>query len=433
MSDESLGTDVARQLANPNALFAVSGFMVMFALLPGIPKPSVLGLAIALGVMGVVLRRREANVAEAPAQPAAGGTRTMEEPDALKALLQVDPMTVELGFGLLSLVDETREDNLSARIMGLRRQLALELGFILPKIRITDNLRLSRSQYAIKLRGAVVGRGELVPGRYLAMPVQPNAPELEGIATTEPAFGLPAWWVDEETRQQAELFGYTVVDTLSVLITHLSEVIKHHAPQLLSLQDVQELLDYQKKASPATVNDLIPERLTLPEVQEVLRNLLRERVSIRDLATILETIGRHVGSTKDPTILSELARRSLAYSISDQCAEDGVLHVATVDPATEAHLSESLHQGVHLRVDPNMAQHLLLSVGESMETLAREGHQPVLLCAAELRLPLARFVERALPNLVILSYNEVSPHVEVQAHCVVTVAAVAGMGSNGHQ
>ncbi|HHX64925.1 MAG TPA: flagellar biosynthesis protein FlhA [Chloroflexi bacterium] len=434
MSDDSLGADVARQLANPNALFAVAGFLALFALLPGIPKPSVMGLAVALGALGMVLRRRESQaLAALPQSGEATGPSTVEEPESIKSLLQVDPMTIELGFGLISLVDESREDNLSSRIMALRRQLAMELGFILPKIRITDNLRLTRNQYAVRLRGAMVGRGELIPGRFLAMPVQPDAPELEGIATTEPAFGLPAWWVDDETRQQAELFGYTVVDALSVLITHLSEIIKHHAPQLLSLQDVQELLDHQKKASPATVNDLIPDRLTLPELQEVLRNLLRERISIRDLSTILETLGRHVGSTKDPAVLSEMVRRALSYAISDQCAEEGVLHVATMDPATEAHLSETIHQGVHLRLEPTLAQHLLMSIGESMEALAREGHQPVLLCASEVRLALARFVERALPNLIVLSYNEVSPHVEVQAHCVVNMNPVAEAGTNNHR
>jgi len=422
-TEESLGSDIARQLANPSALLAVSGLLAVVALLPGAPRLPLLAIGAGLGGLGLALRRMGRFAAPGPdAQPddTHAPSEALDEPEAIKALLQVDPLTIELGFGLIPLVDESQEDNLLSRVTSIRRQLASELGIILPKVRIRDNLHLSRNQYCFRLRGAEVGRGELMLNRYLAMPTYPDAPPVNGIETTEPAFGLPAWWVEEQTRNEVEPLGYTVVDALSVLVTHLSEIIKTHAPQLLSLQDVRELVDGLKQTAPAVVEGIVPDRISLSELQDVLRNLLRERVPIRDLATILETMNRHISETRDPDVLSEAARRALAYTLSDQYAEDGVIHVVTLEPRTEARLADTLQHG-QLRTTPDAAQRLLMRIGEGMETLAQLGHQPLLLCSAELRLPLARLAERSLPTLVVLSYHEISPHVDVQAHAMVAL------------
>ena len=432
-SDESLGSDVTRQLSDGSAMALVAGFLIIMGLVPGMPKLPFLALGAVVGAAAALIRSRRQARAEESREAAAqvgatGRVPELEAGDSASALLQVDPLEVELGFALIPLVDETREDNLLNRVTNIRRQLAMELGFVLPKVRIRDNLRLPASRYRIKLRGAEVGRGELMLSHMLAMPTQPGAPEPEGHATTEPAFGLPAWWVDKSAQAQLELTGYTVVDPLSVLVTHLSETIRAHAPQLLSLQDVQDLLDNLRQAVPAAVDGVVPERFSLSELQEVLRNLLRERVSIRDLGTILETVSRYAGETRDTGTLTELVRRALSYSISDQHAEDGVIHVVTLDPATEAELGEALRQGRDgsmnvLSLDPATAQELLQKIGAAMEQLAQIGHQPILLCSADVRRPLARLAERSLPSLTVLSYNEIAPTAQVEAHAMVSLRA----------
>jgi flagellar biosynthesis protein FlhA len=433
-SEESLGSDVTHQLSDGNAMMLVAGFLILLGLVPGMPKVPFLGLGVALGVVAAVIRSHRQAVAgalgeDAEGAPAAGAAQ-LEAGDTPKALLQVDPLEIELGFALIPLVDETQEDNLLNRVTSIRRQLAMELGFVLPKVRIRDNLRLPTNRYRIKLRGAEVGQGELLLGQMLAMPTQPGVPEPEdGHRTAEPAFGLPAWWVDTSTQAQLELMGYTVVDPLSVLVTHLSETIRAHAPQLLSLQDVQDLLDNLRQAAPAAVDGVVPERLTLSELQEVLRNLLRERVSIRDLGTILETVSRYA-DTRDTALLTELARRALSYAISDQHAEEGIIHVVTLDPATEAELVDRLDHGQGgapnaLALDPASAQELLQEIGRAVEQLAQVGHQPILLCSADVRRPLARLTERSLPNLTVLSYNEIAPTVQVEAHAMVTLRMAA--------
>ena len=434
-SEESLGSDVTRQLSDGSAMTLVAGFLVLLGLVPGMPTLPFLALGAAVGAGAALIKRRrkaaEEGAAEAAAQKGAGGRAPLlEAGESPAALLQVDPLEVELGFALIPLVDEMREDNLLNRVTNIRRQLAMELGFVLPKVRIRDNLRLPASRYRIKLRGAEVGRGELMLSHLLAMPTQPGVPAPEGHATTEPAFGLPAWWVTKSEQAQLELAGYTVVDPLSVLVTHLSETIRAHAPQLLSLQDVQDLLDNLRQAVPAAVDGVVPERFSLSELQEVLRNLLRERVSIRDLGTILETVSRYAGETRDTSTLTELVRRALSYSISDQHAEEGVIHVATLDPATEAELADALRPGhgggMHtLSLDPGTAQDLLEEIGRTMEQLAQVGHQPILLCSAEVRRPLARLTERSLPSLTVLSYNEIAPTAQVEAHAMVSLRAAA--------
>jgi flagellar biosynthesis protein FlhA len=416
-SDANLGRDIASQiLANPRALYLVAGLLAALGLIPGLPKLPLFLIAAGLGAAGVLVQRRLAaappSAEDAPAEPAA---RT--EPENVRQFLRVDPLELEIGYGLIPLTDASQGGTLLERVTLLRRQMALELGIILPTIRIHDNPELHPNQYAIKLRGVRVATGEVRANRLLAMNPGLAEQELPGIPTVEPAFGLPAIWIAAEDRERAEVLGYTVVDPTSVIITHLSEVIRTHAASILSRQDVQTLLDHVKEEHAALVNELVPNVLTLGEVQRVLQNLLRERVSIRDLVTILEAVADQARLTRDPDQLAEAARQALSRQITNQyLGDDGRLAVMTLGPDWQQTLAQNVVQterGPNIHLEPTLAQRLLTRLREAMERMAAAGRQPVLLCPARLRLPLRRFAELALPSLVVLAYGEVSPNTEV--------------------
>jgi len=324
---------------------------------------------------------------------------------------------VEIGYALIPLTDAEQGGTLLGRVTLIRRQIALDLGIVLPTIRIRDNAELQPNQYTIKLRGVPVATGEVRPKWLLAMNPGMAEQEIEGIPAVEPAFGLPAVWIAPAERERADMLGYTVVDPPSVIITHLSEVIRTHAATILSRQDVQNLLEHVKEEHPALVNELVPAVLTLGQVQRVLQNLLRERVSIRDLVTVLEAITDQAQVTHDPDVLSEHVRQALARQITRQYAgEDGRLSVITLAPAWQQELAKSVVQterGPSLQIEPGAAQRFLMRIREAMERLAAAGHQPIILCPARLRLPLRHFTELALPSVVILAYSEISPNTEV--------------------
>lgn len=422
-AEENMGTDLVRQVAgNHRALLIVAGLLAGFALVPGLPKVPFVAMSVALGAAGFFLRR-DAHQAEAKAQAEAemaqAAPPAAQDAAQVMDLLQLDALAVEIGYGLIPLVEEGASTGLLSRITMIRRQTALELGFVLPKIRVRDNLQLPPNVYAFKLRGEEIARGSLMLGHYLALASGPPAEDLPGIPTTEPAFGLPALWIDTGHKERAETLGYTVVDPASVVATHLTEAVKTHAPEILTRQDVRDLLDNLKELHPALVDDLMPNLLSLSDVQEVLKNLLRERVSIRDLVTILETVSGLAPSFKDPDLLSEMARRALARTIINQYrAADGTLRVITLGPAVEKAMSQALgdpSQGFSLHLEPRLAQHLLEATAARMEDLAGEGYPPVVLCSAAVRLAFKRLTERALPNLAVLSYNEIAPGVDVHA------------------
>jgi len=432
-AEENMGSDVLRQLtANPRALAIVAGLMVGFGLVPGLPKLPFMIMAAAIGGVAWVLQRekkvareRQAEVEAAPAAPA------LIEPEAVAQLLTVDTLEVEIGYGLIPLVEAGAGTGLLNRISMIRRQVAMELGFILPKIRIRDNLQLPPNVYAIKLRGEEIGQGSLVPGQYLAMATGPVAEELPGLATSEPAFGLPARWIEGTERERAEMIGYTVVDPASVVSTHLTEVIKGHAAEILTRQDTRDLLDHLKKDYPALVEDLVPNPLSLSDVHEVLRNLLRERVSIRDLVTILETAsGLAQGGARDADLLSEGARRALARAISNQYRSgDGSVHVVTLSPGVERLISDAMgdaSRGLVANLDPRLAQRLLETTAQNMEEMAARGYPPVVLCSAAIRLAFKRLTERVLSSLAVLSYAEIAPGINVIAEGMIDLPSGAG-------
>jgi flagellar biosynthesis protein FlhA len=324
------------------------------------------------------------------------------------------------------LIDDSQSDNLLRRITSIRRQVMSELGVVLPIVRVRDNLRLSPQAYRIKIRGEEIAHGELMLDRYLAIPGSETSGQVHGIQTTEPAFGLPALWVSEAEKGRAELMGYTVVNPLSVLSTHLTEVVRAHSSDLLSRQMVQEMLNQLRTKMPAAVEGLVPDMLSLSEIQAVLRNLLRERVPIRDLGGILEVLANNAGITKDTNVLAEAVRQTMALTLSNQYRDqDGYLHVFTLAPQLESFLRESLGPsdgGLGFQIDAGIAQQVLTRTGEQMEKLAQLGFYPILLCPRELRLAFRRLVERSFSNLAVLAFSEVSSGTKVKAHGMVDVS-----------
>jgi flagellar biosynthesis protein FlhA len=423
-SEKSLGTDLFGQLSNFNSLTVGAGIIGLMVFVPGLPKLPIILVSGGLGTAAYFVQRAKEKERQQIAAPAA--TAVAEEPETPEDMLNmvvIDPMELEIGYNLIPLIDNDASDNLLRRITGIRRQIMAELGLILPVVRIRDNLRLQPTQYRIKIRGQEVAKGELMLDHQLAIPGSEADENMKGIKTTEPAFGLPALWITDAEQGRAELMGYTVVNSLSVLSTHLTELVRGYAPDLLNRQMVQEMLNQLKTRSPASVEGVIPESITLSEFQSILRNLLRERIPIRDLSGILEVVANNSSITRDPNILAEAVRQTMAHTLSSLYRDDtGTLHVFTLAPQLESALRSSLgatDTGVGFQVDASLAQAILNKTGEQMEVIAHLGFMPLLLCPRELRLAFRRLVEQTLPNLIVLAYSEVSPGTKVKAHGMV--------------
>lgn len=416
-SETSLGNTMVGQLSNFNTLVAGAIIIGALVLVPGLPKfPFILVTLILAGAAFAVHRSQN----KKPEEVVEEQPRALETPEDMMGSMVIDPLELEVGYGLIPLVDEERADNLLHQITNIRRQILTELGFVLPVVRIRDNLRLGPQFYRLKIRGEEVAKGELMVDRYLAIPGSETEESIQGIATTEPAFGLPAMWISEAEKGRAEMSNYTVVSPLAVLSTHLTEVIRAHSGELLGRQMVQEMLNHLKEKTPAAVEGLIPEMMNLGEIQDVLKNLLRERVPIRDLAGVLEVLAKHAHVTHDPSILAEAVRQTMGRTLSNLYREeDGFVHVITLSPQVEMFLRDSLtstDNGIGFQIDASDAQAILTSVGEQMEVLAQEGHPPVILTPRELRLAFRRLVEQAFPNLVVLAFSEISQGTKVKAH-----------------
>ncbi|MCC6381753.1 MAG: flagellar biosynthesis protein FlhA [Dehalococcoidia bacterium] len=418
----SLGSQMFAQLTGQSRpLYIAGGMLAAFALLPGLPKLPffvVAGLAAASGY--VVKRQQDAERAVALLPPPAPA-REPEQlgPQQVIQMMSVDPLEIEVGYGLIPIVDEQAGGGLLRRITMIRRQIALDLGLVLPTVRVRDNLQHAPAVYVVKLRGVEIARGSLMPGQYLAMDPGTAEGDVPGTETHEPAFGLPARWIAPVHKERAELLGYTVVDAESVLATHLTELVKRFAPDLLSRQDTQNLLENLRSDYPALVEDLVPATLTVGEVQEVLQNLLAEQVSIRDLVTICETLATHGRSTRDVDLLTEYTRAALARQISRRYADDqGTLHVLTVGPRTEDEIATAIQQGERgsaIALPPWQLQRLLGVISTEIERVASAGRDPLILCSSRIRLVLRRLLERRLPNVVVLSFAEVTSQTAVEA------------------
>jgi flagellar biosynthesis protein FlhA len=428
----NLGKEVSSQLfGNPRVLGIVGVLMFLMALVPGLPKIPFIAIG-SLMLGGAYMLRKSAKQEADTAEAAAGGPAAGAlEPENLTHLLRVDPISIEIGYGLITLADAESGGNLLSRVTLIRRQIATDLGIVVPTIRIRDDLQLPADTYVIRLRGVEVARGEVRANRLLAMnpgTADESASELDGLPAIEPAFGLPARWIVPEAREHAESLGYTVVDPTSVITTHLSEVIRQHAPSILSRQDVQALLEGVKTEHPTLVGELVPELLSTGEIQKVLQHLLAERISIRDLVTILESLADTARSTRDPDQLGERVRQNLGRAICRQnIGPDERLSVLTLSPGWQQSLAAALQTtdggSSVLLMDANSGNKLVQGLSREMERVATLGHNPILLCPARLRLALRRFTERSLGALTILSYSEVAPQVEVTTLGVVGDAA----------
>jgi flagellar biosynthesis protein FlhA len=423
----NLGNDIGTQLlSSPRALFVAGAVLTLLGLVPGLPRFPFLVLGATMAGAGYLVReRQQANAAQAAVVEAVEQGERSTGVDSVLSMLQLDPLEVEVGYALIPLVDADRGGSLLNRITIIRRQIAVDLGIVVPMIRIRDNLQLGPNAYVVRLRGIEIGRGELYANQLLAMDSGLASDAIEGVSTIEPAFGLPATWIAEGDRARAELAGYTVVDSPSVLTTHLSELIRRHAPELLSRQDVQSLLTNLREEYPTVIEELVPGVLTVGEVQSVLQELLRERVSIRDLVTICETLADRGRQTRDTEQLTEAVRSALGRQISMQHrAEDGRIYALTLFPRLEQTLAAGLQatdRGSAIVVEPDLMHRLVTKIAAELESAANRGQQPVLLCSARIRRPLRRLIERAIPALPVLAYAEVSGEVEVQAAGVVEV------------
>ena len=388
------------------------------------------GLAIGASWLLVKNKRKAedaiaAKEAQDKALEKAGNVKKPGSRQNVMELLAVEPMEIEIGYRLVMLLESEKGGDLLDRIAQIRRQVAVELGMVLPSVRVRDNLQLPPNQYQIKLRGVVIETGDVRSEMWLAMNTDSTTEEIKGIATKEPAFGLPAVWIYADQKEQAEVMGYTVVSASAVVATHLSEVVKRYGPDILSRQDVQSLLEHLKKTAESLVEDLIPDQLTVSELHIILQNLLRERVSIRDLSSILEALSYHSRVSKDKDYLTEQCRMALSRSICKQYQDtaSGELPVVTLAPDVEEKLAGGLtDSGELLGLSPAFTQGLLSSINAEIEkVLSTQGYQPVLLCNSKIRLPLRRLLERMLPQIGVLSYNEIGPTVKATAVGMVRV------------
>jgi flagellar biosynthesis protein FlhA len=338
-------------------------------------------------------------------------------------------MEIELGVGLIHLADPKRGGDLLGRVQRVRQNVAADIGIILPKVRIRDNMRLDQNDYTIKIADVAVASATLHPGLLLAIDSGLTTGTIDGYATKEPAFGSEAVWIEPTRRDQAEMLGYTVVEPGSVIATHLTEVVRKHADEILTRDATQHLLDELKQTSPAVVNELIPDQMKLAEVQQVLHMLLREGVPIRQLGPILESLGDYAGRTKDSVLLTEYARHRLARAICNRYRDDeGRLHVITLDPALEDRVRagiEHTERGLFIRMSPPAVEQTCDLIATEIERLRTQGRPPVVLVSPQLRAGLKRLTEQRLPNLVVLSYNEITRDTTIESHGMIADAASA--------
>lgn len=426
-SEGNLADDITGQLFTyPTLLYIVAFVIAMLGFFTPIHVITTLPLAGLLAFSGWRMQNNlnQKQVAEEQMEE----EQQIEEvrsPESVINLLQVDPIEFEFGYGLIPLADNQQGGDLLDRIIMIRRQCALELGLVVPVIRIRDNIQLRPNEYVIKIKGNVVGGGELLLNHYLAMSPGYDEESVTGIETTEPAFGLPALWIDEVTKDRAELAGYTVVDPPSVVATHLTELIKKHAHELLGRQETKALVDNLRENYAALVDELIPSVLSIGDIQKVLAKLLREKVSIRDMVTIFETLADYGTYTKDPDVLTEYVRQSLSRQITQQFSQKGeTLRVITVGPGLEKKIAESVQQsdqGSYLALDPASTQSVYQKLTEQVNRLIQSGQQPVVLTSPTIRMYLRQVIERTMQDIPVLSYSELEPNVEIQSVGVVNL------------
>jgi flagellar biosynthesis protein FlhA len=414
-SEDNLGTDLMRQLTSKPRALAVASFVLFgFAMVPGLPSTPFLILAIGTGAIAFTAQRSQDRIAE---EEAAEDEEEQPE-ERVEDYLHVDPLEIQIGYGLIPLVDPAQGGDLLDRVTMLRKQTALDLGIVVPPIRIRDDtVTLSPNQYAIKIRGISVATGNIEPKSLLAMDPGYVEGEIDGQDTIEPAFGLPAKWIVDTAREQAEILGYTVVEPPAVLATHLTEVIKSHAYEILTRQDTQTHVDRIKEKSPTLIDELIPDSLSVGGVQKVLQNLLKERIPVRDTQTILECLSDYAPVTKEPDILTEYVRGQLGRTICQLFQnEENSIPVLTVAPELEQQIADAMQSaagGIRVVLPPDTINLLSERLSEGIDTMVSNGQTPIVLTSPNIRLAFRRVTETTFPSLTVLSYNEIVPGVDV--------------------
>lgn len=418
-SRKDLGDEMLGQMFSKPAALIVACLFLMLLSVTGLPALPLIVLGSCCGGLALIMTRTAKKQASAELKKQADASQAAaKEPEKVEKLLDVDAMELEVGYGLVRLVDESKGGDLLARISMIRRQLAVELGIIVPPVRIRDNMRIAANDYAVKIRGQTVAAGVTYPEQFLAMDNgATSGPIPAAEQTVEPAFGLPAYWITESQRSQAELMNYTVVEATSVLATHLTEVIKRYAYELLTRQEVKNLIENLKQRAPALVEEVIPTQIKPGELQRVMQNLLRERVPVRDLETIIETLGDWSSRTKDLDVLTEYCRNALARTICKQYVDEtDKLWCVTLDPAVEDLLiGHTDREKGGTTMPPQTQQAITKRIAEKVSELTQLGRSAVVVCSPQIRSGLRRMIENAIPQVAVLGYNEIVPEVAVEA------------------
>ncbi len=428
VSDKNLPGELVKQLLDqPYAFVIASGILFFFGLIPGLPHFPFLLMSLVAGFIAFY-KMQDNEKAEQKQLLKKEAEAKVPIPEKVESILPLDVMELEVGYELIPLVDADRNGELLERIKSIRRQFALEMGFIVPPLHIRDNLQLKSNEYAVLIKGVDIARGSIMMGRILAMNPGTTDREIDGISTTEPTFGLPAVWVPSSKKQEAQMAGYTVVDPATVITTHIKETIKRHAHEIMGRQETQALLEKFKETNPKVVEELIPNALTLGKVQRVFQNLLREQISIRDLRTILEKLSDYASLSQDPDVLTEYVRQGLARPITKQYqSNDGTLSVMTLDRGIEDAIEGSIQRsegGAFLALEPNVAERFLTRLKAMIENITPNIEtSPVLLASPGLRMHIRKFTERFLPELVVISHSEVASSVQIKNLGVVDLNA----------
>lgn len=421
-SESNLGDDVITQIfKNPKILLIISGLLAVLGLFPGLPTMNFLIMAVAFGLLGYfgLKKAKEIMLNETESQ-VASTTEDIESgsPEMVYNMLHVDPLELEFGYGLISIFDQDQGGDLLDRVIMIRRQIATDLGVVVPIIRIRDNIQLPSNDYLIKIKGLEISQGTVQPSKLMAMDPGTVTEAIRGEETLEPAFGLPALWISPSDREMAETYGYTVVDPPSIIATHLTEIVKNHAHELLGRQEVKSLLDNLKKSNGAVIDELIPSILSIGDVQKVLANLLKEGISIKNLSQILEILADYGPLVKDPDTLTEYVRQGLSRQISNSLKAYGSpISVITLDQSIEQLVNESIQRtdhGSYLSIDPENTQNIIERLRDVYEEALNQGYQPIILTAPLVRFYFKRLVETSFPYLVAISYNELDAKLEVQ-------------------
>ncbi len=427
-SKKHLGSDLLEQFSrHPYIFYVLSVMLICISLIPGLPKVPIFVIAGLMMLIGYMLSRKAKKPEPAVVEEEAAKAKEKRKPENVTSLLQVELIEMELGYGLVPLVDASQGGDLLERVVMIRRQCALDLGLIVPVIRIRDNIQLKTSEYVVKIRDIEVARGKVMLGYILALETGEVKQKIKGVETVEPTFGLSATWVPENDKEKAELLGYTTVDAPSVIATHLTETIKRHSYELLDRQQVLTLVENLKKTQPALVEEVLPKMFSLGEIQKVLAKLLRENISIRDMGTILETMADYGGMVRDVDLLTEYVRKNLSRSISRRFIPDNKARVITLDPMLEQMISEHVKQtehGSYVALEQDKIQKIYLSLKAAIEKINRLGLTPIVLTSPLVRRHFKNLTGQMVPDLVVLSYNELDPNVEVVSDGMLSIESV---------